>query len=91
MRARLLRLNNTDGWALIWGREDERTAELAALLQQEYLQVYTLLAGSDNTASLRTNKQFKFFGSRQTSSVYFYQTLVRYAHIYGRVPLADAH
>ena len=92
LRARLLRLNSTDGWALLWGEDDERTAELASQLQRENFQVYTVLSGDDNVSpSLRVNKQFKFLGSRQTSSVYFYQALVRYAHIYGRVPLADAH
>lgn len=92
LRARLLRLNSTDGWALLWGEENERTAELATLLQQEHLQVYTVLTEDNNTSSsLRANKQFKFLGSRQTSSVYFYQAIVRYAHIYGRVPLGDAH
>ncbi len=92
LRARLLRLNNTDGWALLWGEENERTAELATLLQQEHLQVYTVLTEGNNApSSLRANKQFKFLGSRLTSSVYFYQAIVRYAHIYGRIPLGDAH
>lgn len=91
LRARLLRLNSTDGWALLWGDDGERTAELASRLQQEYLQVYTLIAGDNSSSALRTNRQFKFLGSRPTSSVYFYQALTRYAHIYGRVPLGDAH
>lgn len=92
LRGRLLRLNSTDGWALLWGEENERTAELATLLQQEHLQVYTMLTeGNNASSSLRDNKQFRFLGSRQTSSVYFYQAIVRYAHIYGRVPLGDAH
>lgn len=92
LRARLLGLNSTDGWALLWGEENERAAELATLLQQEHLQVYTVLTEDNNvSSSLRENKQFKFLGSRQTSSVYFYQAIVRYAHIYGRVPLGDAH
>ncbi len=92
LRGRLLRLNRTDGWALLWGGEDERTAELATLLQQEHLQVYTLLTESaDAPSPLRANKQFKYLGSRQTASVYFYQAIVRYAHIYGRIPLGDTH
>lgn len=91
LRTRLVRLNSTDGWALLWG-EDERTAELAARLQQEHLQVYTVLTENNNApSSLRANRQFKFLGSRQTSSVYFYQALIRYAHIYGRISLGDAH
>lgn len=92
LRARLLQLNSTDGWALIWGHDDEKTAKLASQLRRENFQVYTVLTGGVNTSqSLRTNKQYKFLGDRRTSSVYFYQALVRYAHIYGRVPLADAH
>lgn len=92
LRGRLLRLNSTDGWALLWGEENQRTTELVTLLQQEHLQVYTLLTESNNaSSSLRENKQLRFLGSRQTSSVYFYQAIVRYAHIYGRVPLGDAH
>ncbi|MBI4180723.1 MAG: hypothetical protein HY528_02215 [Chloroflexi bacterium] len=92
LRARLLRLNSTDGWALVWGAEDEKTNELATRLQQEHLQVYTVLADDNNAPSpLKTNKQFKFLGSRPTSSIYFYQALVRYAHIYGRIPLGEAH
>ena len=92
LRGRLLRLNNTDGWALLWGGEDERTAALAELLQQEHLQVYNVLATDNNpSSSLRANKQFKYLGSRQTSAIYFYQSIVRYAHIYGRISLGDAH
>ncbi len=92
LRARLVRLNSTDGWALLWGADDQPTAELAARLQREHFQVYTVLAGDNDTSlSLRMNKQFRFFGSRQTSSIYFLQLLVRYAHIYGRIPLGDTH
>ena len=40
LRARLVRLNSTDGWALLWGADDERTAELASRLQHEHFQVY---------------------------------------------------
>lgn len=92
LRARLLRLNSTDGWALLWGEDNERAVELASRLQRENFQVYTVLTGDSGvSSSLRANKQYKFLGSRRTSSIYFYQALVRYAHIYGRVPLADAH
>ncbi|MDP3880364.1 MAG: hypothetical protein Q8Q07_08705 [Dehalococcoidales bacterium] len=92
LRARLVRLNSTDGWALIWGQDDERTAELASRLQRENFQVYIMLRGDAGVSpSLRVNKQYKFLGFRSTSTVYFYQALVRYAHIYGRIPLADSH
>ena len=92
LRARLLGLNSADGWALLWGRDDERTAELAAQLQKEHLQVYAVLAEDNNTPSfLKANRQHKFLGSRPTSSVYFYQAIIRYAHIYGRIPVGDAH
>ena len=40
LRARLVRLNSTDGWALLWGVDDERTAELALRLQHEHFQVF---------------------------------------------------
>lgn len=92
LRARLVRLNSTDAWALMWGKDDERTAGLASRLQRKNFQVYTVLTGDNNVSpSLRVNKQYEFLGSRQTSAVYFYQALVRCAHIYERVLLADAH
>lgn len=92
LRGRLLGLNNTDGWALVWGKDDERTADLAARLQRAYLQVYLVLAGDgDESSTLRTVKQYRFLGARPTSPVYFYQMMVRYPHIYGQVPLGDSH
>ncbi len=87
LRARLVRLNSTTGWALLWGDDDERTAGLAAALRKEDFQVYTL--GNEKLAS--TLKQAKDLGPRPTSAVYFYQTVVRYPHVYGRVPLGAAH
>ena len=92
LRGRLLGLNSTDGWALVWGKDDERTTDLAARLQQAHLQVYLVLAEESGISSaLVTGKQYRFLGARPTSSIYFYQAIVRYPHIYGQVPLGDTH
>ncbi len=92
LRGRLLGLNSTDGWALVWGKDDERTADLAVRLQRAHLQVYLVLSeGSEKSSALITDRQYRFLGTRSTSSVYFYQAVVRYPHIYGQVPLGDTH
>lgn len=86
VRAYLLRLNASTGWALIWGDDDPRANELMSLLQREQFVLFGLRNGG-----AAPPKQVKDLGSRPTSVVYFYQMLVRYAHIYGRIPLGDDH
>ncbi|MBI4287450.1 MAG: hypothetical protein HY671_03345 [Chloroflexi bacterium] len=87
LRSRLVRLNSTTGWALIWGDSNDSTKKLAALLEKEDFQIYTVSPGGAKPMG----KQAKGLGSRTTSSIYFYQALVRYPHIYGRIPRGDVH
>ncbi|MBI2851536.1 MAG: hypothetical protein HYX84_00310 [Chloroflexi bacterium] len=86
-RAFLLRLNTSTGWALVWGDNDEKTSRLASLLRKEDFVLFTLLP-EGNAGVIKPAKDF---GSRATASIYFYQALVRYAHIYGRIPLGQDH
>ncbi|MBI2852263.1 MAG: hypothetical protein HYX84_04070 [Chloroflexi bacterium] len=86
-RALVLRLNRSTGWALVWGENNEETRRLASLLRKEDFLLFTMLP--EEAAGAVT--PVKNLGSRPTASIYFYQALVRYAHIYGRIPLGEGH
>lgn len=98
-RARLNMLNRDVGWALLWGTGSPETAKLMGLLRQEYFQVFTIAprkvemprgyAVDDSPRGVGAVSSY--LGARPTAVVYFAQTLVRYPHIYGRVPLGDDH
>jgi acetyl-CoA decarbonylase/synthase complex subunit beta len=82
LRGRLVGLNTATGWALLWGRDEE----LCRLLQEASFQVFAVLEEGESLPGT-----YKLLGTRPTAAVYFIQAVLRYPHIYGRVPLAQPH
>ncbi|MBI2917360.1 MAG: hypothetical protein HYY01_05125 [Chloroflexi bacterium] len=89
VRARLNRLNSSTGWALVWGQQDSRTEELLRRLDDAAFQSYVVTPGAGRPAT--DHGRHVYLGSRPTSAIYYAQALLRYPHIYGRVPLGEHH
>ncbi|MBI4287817.1 MAG: hypothetical protein HY671_05245 [Chloroflexi bacterium] len=82
LKRRLAQLSQGGGWALVWGDGGKKTAQLLDLLHERRFQSYVVAPEpSPQRAGLT------YLGDRPTSVIYYLQCLVRYAHIYGRIPL----
>jgi len=82
LRARLVGLNTSTGWALLWGRDEQ----LCRRLQEASFTVFAVLKEGESLPGT-----YKLLGTRPTAAVYFIQAILCYPHIYGRVPLAEPH
>jgi len=80
----------TNGWALLMGKEEKDAIfQLIKELQEKKLKVF--VTGSVVEGIEEFPESVTSFGSSQTGLIYFAQLLIRYALIYGRVPVGDLH
>lgn len=80
----------TNGWALLMGNEEKDTIfRLINELQEKKFRVFVTGSLVDGIEELP--ESVTSFGPSQTGLIYFAQLLVRYALIYGRVPVGDLH
>ena len=80
----------TNGWALLMGNEEKDTVfQLINELQEKKFRIF--VTGSVIEGIEELPESVTSLGHSQTGLIYFAQLLVRYALIYGRVPVGDLH
>ena len=84
LQRHLAALSDSSGWALVWGDGGGEVIQLLKLLQKERYLTFVVSPQAPSGIFGIT-----YFGSRPTSVIYFLQALIRFSHIYGRIPLGD--